>query len=363
MSDEERPQTSAAEAKSPNSAGDARPPTFAETWAKAYPTPPRIGRLVLALLSFLGFAVFVWVVSTAVDAIPPIDIGISKHDFGIKDDPMVAVADMEQARRIRKAEMWAPQMPDVEVNTNQKNSVTPAAAAPSQGRISRRKTSSVVKSNPTTTAGNSVNPRYAAIWGTGESIAAMAAQPSSLTPNVPKKPAGGVRAGEGTLLYASLESTAASFPAEGRVIARLTKTHRLAGIVLKIGSKVHGRVVTSSNDDTRILVDFDFAVDVSGNRTDFNGSAQDLDGRPGIPAEKLLSGASGSSVLLAGISKGASVAGGTFGGGLGSVAGGTVGGAIEKATEKGQRLDRDEYVVIAKKGTALRIYVNSLGTS
>ena len=343
-----------------SSAAEGRLPSFAETWATAYPVPPRKGRLVLALASSFGFFICVFGVGALVDAVPMPDMGMAQSapDFAIADDPTAIAADMEKSRQQSQREMWAPEMPSRA--SNAASSPSRATAAPAAAQKTRQRPARAPAAVPVVPPLDQVGARYAAIWGAEEDLSAMATRPSSLTPPVATKAAPTGSVGQGTVLFASLESTVASVPSDARVIARLTKTQRLGATVLKMNSKVHGRVLAASNDDTRILVDFDFIVDPSGRRIDFSGSAQDTDGRAGVVARKLLSGASGGSAVLAGATRGGAAAGAVLGGGIGSIAGSALSGAVDKLAEKGQRLDRDEYVVVADRGTVLRIYVNGM---
>ena len=336
-------------------------PTFAETWATAYPVPPQKGRLVLAMAACLGFVACVFIAGALADAVPMLDMGMAQSVSGamVADDPMTIVVDMEKARQQRQQAMWAPQMPSHAADVGDSAAEATAAPALRQGRP-RPDRAQAAAAIPVVSPVDATAARYAAIWGTEGDFSAMATRPSSPAPREAKKVAPTGAVGQGTVLFASLESTVASVPADARVIARLTKTQRLGATVLKMNSKVHGRVLAASNDDTRILVDFDFIVAPSGKRTDFSGSAQDTDGRAGVPARKLLSGASGGSAVLAGATRGGAAAGAALGGGIGSIAGSAFGGAVDKLAEKGQRLDRDEYVVVADKGTVLRIYVNGV---
>ena len=200
--------------------------------------------------------------------------------------------------------------------------------------------------------------RYAELWGPAERYTAASSMPSSrAAATIPSTDrAGGV---QGMLLYARLKDQVASNPAQASVIATLSHKATLNDDLLAAGSEIHGTV--TSADDTRIFVTFAFARLSNGRTISLVGSARDLQGRLGIAGQKSLTRKSAGSVGLASATRALQAAGREIAGAAGVILGAGIEGATDAGSDKAKRADNDEYVLIAKPGTALQIYVQSTG--
>lgn len=163
--------------------------------------------------------------------------------------------------------------------------------------------------------------------------------------------------GEGTLMAARLETEVASAPSGGPVVAVLQRAARIGGQLVPRGAQVHGTCRGTGNSDTRVFIDFDFIRLAGGKSMPIAGMAVDLEGRHGVPGRKMITGRSAGSVGLTAAARAARALGRGLAGSVGGAIGAGIDGAADATGQKAQRLDQDEYVVIAARGTALQIYL------
>lgn len=185
-------------------------------------------------------------------------------------------------------------------------------------------------------AGNRLHPRSGEATALGASTAAS---------------------GEGTLMAARLETEVASAPSGGPVVAVLQRPVRVGDQLLPRGAQVHGTCRGTGNSDTRVFIDFDFIRLAGGKSLPIAGMAVDLEGRHGVPGRKMITRRSAGSVGLTAAARAARALGRGLAGSVGGAIGAGIDGAADASGQKAQRLDQDEYVVIAARGTPLQIYL------
>ena len=177
----------------------------------------------------------------------------------------------------------------------------------------------------------------------GASVAAAAVSPTS------------DRAAAGTRIPVRVTNAVASAPL-GPVIAVVQATTKLGAVELPRGSEIHGRVTGA--EGPRILLEFTFAL-VNGRSVTLKGIALGEDGRAGVLGAKNIGGVSdigagaatgGAQALLDGA---ASIVGN-------DVAAGALRGATAPIVNKADRLNNEEDLVVADRGSKFFIYVESV---
>lgn len=200
------------------------------------------------------------------------------------------------------------------------------------------------------------NNVYTAMFGSPERFARANAHPS-----VHARPAASAAAQQsiyrGTILHGYLQSELASEPVGGPTVALLPRAMRLGPLHLPAGTQVHGSVRGASTAGARVFVDFEFLRLPSGATYNIAAVAQDSGGRVGLAGKRHMTRATAGSVGLASVGRAVQAAGREFAGTAGRVLGAGVEGAAESGSDKAQRLDRDESVVIVPRQTPLRIYL------
>ncbi len=164
---------------------------------------------------------------------------------------------------------------------------------------------------------------------------------------------------QGMRLDARLIDKVASRPTGSAVIVKLTKEAKLGTHKFPIGAEVHGKVTGA--DGNRIFVSFEFIRFGNNEVVRISGVVRGKDGRQGLPGKKQLDGNAGQSVATAGASSAISGAAGAAAGAIaGPVAGGVVQGVGDSASQKVERLDNDEALVIATGNTPVVVYVSAM---
>lgn len=174
---------------------------------------------------------------------------------------------------------------------------------------------------------------------------------------------GGDEAGAGSVkgkrLDACLIDKIASRPSGAAVIVKLTKEAKVGNHTFPVGAEVHGKVTGA--DGNRIFVAFEFVRFGKDEVVRISGVVRGKDGRTGLPGKKLLDGNAGQSVATAGASSAITgVAGAAAGAIAGPVAGGVVQGVGDSASQKVERLDNDEALVVANGSTPVVVYLTDL---
>jgi serine/threonine-protein kinase len=157
----------------------------------------------------------------------------------------------------------------------------------------------------------------------------------------------------GTKIPVRIEAMVASSPPQP-VIAITTAPVQLGARTLPAGTQIHGR--TSGASGPRILMAFSFAL-VGGAQVPLKGQALGLDGRAGLPGAKNLGG--GSDVVggaVTGAARGVTNALADAAGN--NVVGDAIRGGGNQASNKGERLNNEENIVTANKGSRFVIYID-----
>ena len=163
------------------------------------------------------------------------------------------------------------------------------------------------------------------------------------------------RAAVGTRIPVRVTNALASAPL-GPVIAVVQATTKLGAVELPRGAELHGRVTGA--EGPRILLEFTFAL-VNGKSVALKGIALGEDGRAGVPGAKNIGGVSdvgsgaaagGAQVLLDGA---AALVGN-------DVAAGALRGATAPIVNKAGRLNNEEDMVVANRGSRFFVYVESV---
>ncbi|MFH1810568.1 MAG: protein kinase [Pseudomonadota bacterium] len=198
---------------------------------------------------------------------------------------------------------------------------------------------------------------YAAIYGTANKDLSGGTVTMRVNQDSTEPSAAGSVAGK--VISATLLSDVADRPAGAAVIARVTKAMTLGSKRIPAGAEAHGTVTSSSG--LRIFVEFNLFRLSDGSTITFKGTATDPRGRQGIPGKKLLNAGTATGV--------AANVGGNLVDQAGSVLAENVDSKLARAgvtssfSETGRRsgaLSTEEDAVVASKGTAFSIYVQSV---
>lgn len=203
-----------------------------------------------------------------------------------------------------------------------------------------------------------VDPEYAALWGSGDRYAALGRRASSEAAEaVTEKEGLDSPKGSGSVLPARLLDRVAGTPAGAPVIAILTRKQRLGDLILPVNTEIHGTVAGTGAEETRIFLNFEFVRLRDGRVVPIRGVARDPQGRHGIPAKRLFGKGAAGSIGLASASRAFRQVGRHLAGQVGDAVGAGLEGATDSATDKAQRADRDEHVLVAEPGVSISIYI------
>jgi hypothetical protein len=351
--------TSTQQAEAPSNAA----PTFASVWQTAHAPPKNAGRLIWASLAALAVLLVTGVL---------IAVGTS-----LVGHPAEVRAADEKAAQVAQAsrKSWLEDVleaqhsaalpdpfnaPRAAVRRPRGAAGAARLATAATGRSSRRRTSNAARS----AAGrDAIDPRYAAYFGSSSRYAHASVHASSVRAKTLQVDAAGKKSGgvQGLSLRARLKDQVADSPAGAPVVALLTRRTPFNGMTLPAGSEVHGTVMGTGNEGTRIFIEFHFIRQTDGQHTPIVAVARDEMGRYGIAGKKLFNGRSAGSVGVSAATRVLGAAGRRLAGTVGDILGAGIEGATESGTRKAQRADGDEYVLVADPGAPLAIYVTALG--
>ena len=357
-------------AKSTNSTPQAEAPknpapTFASVWQTAHAPPKNAGRLIWASLAALAVLLLTGVL---------IAVGTSLvgHPAEVRAADEKAAQVAQASRKTWLEDVLEAQhsaaLPDpfrapraaVRRPRGAAGAARTTTATAVAGRSPQRRTSGAAHSS----AGrDAIDPRYAAYFGSSSryahaSVHASSVRSKNLQVDAAGKKGGGV---QGLSLRARLKDQVADSPAGAPVVALLTRRTPFNGMTLPAGSEVHGTVMGTGNEGTRIFIEFHFIRQTDGQHTPIVAVARDEMGRYGIAGKKLFNGRSAGSVGVSAATRVLGAAGRRLAGTVGDILGAGIEGATESGSRKAQRADGDEYVLVADPGAPLAIYVTALG--
>jgi hypothetical protein len=350
--------------RDPESASEAAAPTFASVWETAHATPKNTGRLLWASLAALAVLLLAGVL---------IAVGTS-----LVGHPAEVRAADEKAAQVAQAsrKSWLEDVLEAQQSAalpdpfhaprtaSRRPRGTSVAARPA-GRNSTRPTGSGAARSVarSTVRSDAIDPRYAAYFGSPSRYAHASVHASSVRPNGAPGGASGKKGSgvQGLSLRARLKDQVADSPSGAPVVALLTRRTPFNGVTLPAGSEVHGTVMGTGNEGTRIFIEFHFIRQTDGQHTPIVAVARDEMGRYGIAGKKLFNGRSAGSVGVSAATRVLGAAGRRLAGTVGDILGAGIEGATEAGSRKAQRADGDEYVLVADPGAPLAIYVTALG--
>lgn len=342
-----------------------RVPSFAEVFAAANPEPRDSSRLLLAICGALAVVAVSVCVAALLDrvrlpSVMPEGGGDLAHSLLGNETWLRDVVSGQ-----RQASTWDPYQPgsralEVTDGAAPERVEHPPRPAP---RSPRQLPGSPKEPAPTSgrPSDEEVDPAYAAMWGSGERYAALGRRASSERPIEADGPAPAGPETAGTLLQVRLWDKVAGTPTGAPVIALVTRRERIGEQVLPANSELHGTVTGTGSQETRIFLEFSFARLRDGTTVPFRGVARDSQGRHGIPAKKLFGKQSAGSVGLSTATRAIRRVGQRVAGRVGDVVGAGLEGATDSTTDKAQRVDRDEVVLIAEPGTPFTVYILAAG--
>ena len=354
--------TSAPQAEAPSNAA----PTFASVWQTAHAPPKNAGRLIWASLAALAVLLVTGVLIAVGSSLVGHPAEVRAAD---EKDAQVAQASRKSWLEDVLEAQHSAALPDP-FNASRAAVRRPrgAAGAPgaartataATGRSSQRRTSGAARS---AAARDAIDPRYAAYFGSSSRYAHASVHASSVRAKTLQVDAAGKKSGgvQGLSLHARLKDQVADSPAGAPVVALLTRRTPFNGMTLPAGSEVHGTVMGTGNEGTRIFIEFHFIRQTDGQHTPIVAVARDEMGRYGIAGKKLFNGRSAGSVGVSAATRVLGAAGRRLAGTVGDILGAGIEGATESGTRKAQRADGDEYVLVADPGAPLAIYVTGLG--
>lgn len=347
----------------PAPAGDERPMTLAEVFLAGQEKPKFPTRIVSAAAVFAGIFGAAALVGHAISnlALPDVKLPslesllakpeVSKRDEWLKD-ALEGKLEEQQWDLLPMVGKHAPAGPAAKV---------PSAMA---GR-GRAKVHHAAKSAPAVTApppvaadDDDTDPVFAEIFGSAGRYEEGSKHPSARPGAAAPGGHGGTDV-RGTVLGARLQDEVSSDTMGAPVIAVLSKQAKVGKHVWPAGTEIHGEV--AGNSDTRIFVNFVFARLADKSTVRLDGRARDSGGRSGIPGKKLFNKQSAGSIGLSAGTKMMQQLGRELAGPAGSILGSGIAGAGDSASEKAQRADRDEYVVLVASGTTFSVYLESIG--
>lgn len=223
-------------------------------------------------------------------------------------------------------------------------------------KTAQPKPAPALTAKPQLTPADTADPYFTAMFGSASRYAQANTKPS-VRQDQARATAAHDSVYRGTILHARLQSEVASDPVGAPMVAVMRRATSLGSLSLPAGTEAHGVIRGASAAGARVFVDFLFVRLPSGVTHNIAGIAQDTGGRAGIPGTRRLTRATAGSVGLASVGRAVNAAGREFAGAAGRVVGAGVEGATESGSEKAQRLDRDEYVVVVPRSTLLNIYL------
>lgn len=203
-----------------------------------------------------------------------------------------------------------------------------------------------------------VDPVFAAYFGHADRYRAASRYPSAREGRVQPHAQAKQGRGRGVVFGARLQDDVSSDTAGAPVIASLLRAVDIDGVHLPAGSEVHGSL--AGHNETRVFVAFQFLRLPDGSTFAFEGLARDASGRAGIAAQRRLTRRTAGSVGVASATRMVQQAGREFAGTVGNVLGAGIEGGATATADKSRRMDRDEYVLTAKAGTPIGIYVQDM---